>query len=123
MNVAIDETCSLAVQLYTGVSGGHENLVASDAHTYVNAALVVGPLHLAVAAANAADVVILAIGESENMSGEAQSRAEIVIPAPQMELAEAVGAAATLEKPFDEADLLDAVDDVVKNRQPSQMVS
>ncbi|WP_171522085.1 glycoside hydrolase family 3 C-terminal domain-containing protein, partial [Acinetobacter baumannii] len=37
-----------------------------------------------------ADVVILAIGESENMSGEAQSRAEIVIPRPQMELAEAV---------------------------------
>ena len=40
-----------------------------------------------------------------------------------LELAEAVGAAATLEKPFDEADLLHAVDDVVKKRQPSQMVS
>ena len=40
-----------------------------------------------------------------------------------LELAEAVGAAATLEKPFDEADLLDAVDDVVNKRQPSQMVS
>ncbi len=46
----------------------------------------------AVAAAQAADVVLLAIGESQLMSGEAQSRTEIVVPAPQMALAEAVAA-------------------------------
>ncbi len=33
---------------------------------------------------------MLAIGESENMSGEAQSRTSITVPAPQMALAEAV---------------------------------
>lgn len=44
----------------------------------------------AVAAARAADVVVLAIGEAENMSGEAQSRTQIVIPPPQQQLAEAV---------------------------------
>src|SRR5206468_6657522 len=39
-----------------------------------------------------ADVVILAIGESFDMSGEAQSRTEIVVPAPQQALAEAIAA-------------------------------
>jgi beta-glucosidase len=51
-----------------------------------------GGIDAAVAAAQAADVVLLAIGESETMSGEAQSRAEIVVPAPQQALAEAVAA-------------------------------
>lgn len=51
-----------------------------------------GGIEAAVAAARAADVVLLAIGESEGMSGEAQSRPEIVVPAPQMALAEAVAA-------------------------------
>lgn len=51
-----------------------------------------GGIEAAVAAARDADVVLLAIGESENMSGEAQSRAEIVMPAPQQALAEAVAA-------------------------------
>ncbi|KTF69149.1 glycoside hydrolase family 3 N-terminal domain-containing protein [Sphingomonas sp. HT-1] len=51
-----------------------------------------GGIEAAVAAARAADVVLLAIGESQNMSGEAQSRAEIVLPAPQQALAEAVAA-------------------------------
>jgi beta-glucosidase len=46
----------------------------------------------AVAAARQADVVVLAIGESANMSGEAQSRTEIVVPEPQQQLAEAVAA-------------------------------
>src|SRR5690606_455700 len=44
----------------------------------------------AVAAAKAADVVVLAIGEGQNMSGEAQSRTQIVVPEPQQRLAEAV---------------------------------
>lgn len=49
-----------------------------------------GGIEAAVAAARAADVVILAIGESQLMSGEAQSRTDIVVPAPQMALADAV---------------------------------
>ncbi|WP_267435846.1 glycoside hydrolase family 3 N-terminal domain-containing protein [Sphingomonas sp. GM_Shp_1] len=49
-----------------------------------------GGIEAAVAAAQAADVVVLAIGESETMSGEAQSRTSITVPTPQMELAEAV---------------------------------
>jgi beta-glucosidase len=44
----------------------------------------------AVAAAHAADVVVLAIGEGQDMSGEAQSRTQIVVPPPQQQLAEAV---------------------------------
>ncbi|MDB5707693.1 MAG: beta-glucosidase [Sphingomonas bacterium] len=51
-----------------------------------------GGIEAAVAAARAADVVVLAIGEDEHMSGEAQARTEIVVPAPQMALAEAVAA-------------------------------
>ena len=46
----------------------------------------------ALAAASQADVVVLALGESARMSGEAQSRTEIDIPAPQRALAEAVAA-------------------------------
>jgi beta-glucosidase len=51
-----------------------------------------GGIEAAVAAARTADIVLLAIGENEAMSGEAQSRAEIVVPAPQQALAEAVAA-------------------------------
>ncbi len=54
-----------------------------------------GGIVAAVAAARAADVVLLAVGESQRMSGEAQSRASIVIPAAQMALAEAVTATGT----------------------------
>jgi beta-glucosidase len=51
-----------------------------------------GGIEQAVAAARAADVVVLAIGESFDMSGEAQSRTEIVVPPAQQQLAEAVAA-------------------------------
>lgn len=51
-----------------------------------------GGIAAAVAAAQGADLVLLAVGESQLMSGEAQSRTEITIPAPQMALAEAVAA-------------------------------
>ena len=51
-----------------------------------------GGIEQAVAAAHQADIVVLAIGEGENMSAEAQSRTEIVVPAPQQQLAEAVAA-------------------------------
>jgi beta-glucosidase len=51
-----------------------------------------GGIEAAVIAASRADVVLLAIGEDENMSAEAQSRVDIGIPAPQLALAEAVAA-------------------------------
>ncbi|HEY9067308.1 MAG TPA: glycoside hydrolase family 3 C-terminal domain-containing protein, partial [Burkholderiaceae bacterium] len=51
-----------------------------------------GGLHEAVAAARQADIVLLAIGESAAMSGEASSRADIRIPKAQQDLAEAVAA-------------------------------
>ena len=52
-----------------------------------------GGIAAAVEAARNADVVLLAIGEGQQMSGEAQSRTEIVMPAAQQALAEAVKAA------------------------------
>ena len=51
-----------------------------------------GGIEAAVAAAKAADIVVLVVGESAGMSGEAQSRVEIVVPEAQMALAEAVAA-------------------------------
>jgi beta-glucosidase len=51
-----------------------------------------GGIAAAVAAANDADLVILAVGESEAMSGEAQSRVDIGLPAEQQALAEAIAA-------------------------------
>lgn len=55
-----------------------------------------GGIEAALAAAKAADVVLLAIGESQEWSGEAQSRTEITVPAAQQQLAEAL---ATTGKP------------------------
>lgn len=51
-----------------------------------------GGVDAAVAAASRADVVLLAIGEIHEMSGEAQSRTDILMPAAQQVLAEAVAA-------------------------------
>lgn len=51
-----------------------------------------GGIEEAVAAAKASDVVVLVIGESARMSGEAQARVEVTIPEPQRVLAEAVAA-------------------------------
>lgn len=55
-------------------------------------AAIPGGIEEAVAAAKQADVVLLFVGESLLMSGEAQSRTEITIPAAQRDLAEAVAA-------------------------------
>ncbi len=55
-----------------------------------------GGIDEAIAIAKEADIVILALGESENMSGEAQSRVEIKIPSPQIALADAIS---ELKKP------------------------
>ncbi|RST56528.1 beta-glucosidase [Variovorax sp. MHTC-1] len=49
-------------------------------------------IEAAVAAAREADVVLLSIGENEQMSGEARSRSDIEIPRAQQELADAVAA-------------------------------
>lgn len=51
-----------------------------------------GGIEAAVAAAGEADVVVLTVGEQTLMSGEAQSRVTIDVPAPQRVLAEAVAA-------------------------------
>lgn len=51
-----------------------------------------GGIEAAVMAAAQADVVLLAVGESQNMSAEAQSRVDIDLPEPQRALAEAVAA-------------------------------
>jgi len=54
-----------------------------------------GGIDAAVAAAREADVVLLAVGEPQRYSGEAQSRTRIVLPAAQQALAEAVAATGT----------------------------
>ena len=53
---------------------------------------IAGGFERAVAAAQAADIVLLAIGESQDMTGEAKSRTDIRIPPVQMRLAEAIAA-------------------------------
>jgi beta-glucosidase len=54
-----------------------------------------GGIAAAIAAARAADVTVLAIGEAQDMSGEAQSRSAVVVPEPQLALARAVAATGT----------------------------
>ncbi|MDB5416808.1 MAG: beta-glucosidase [Phenylobacterium sp.] len=49
-----------------------------------------GGLEAAVAAAAAADVVLLALGEGQHMSGESRSRTDIGLPSAQIELARAM---------------------------------
>ncbi|WP_342361943.1 glycoside hydrolase family 3 N-terminal domain-containing protein [Terrarubrum flagellatum] len=51
-----------------------------------------GGVDEAMAAARAADVVVLALGEAQAMSGEDASRAEIVVPQAQQRLARAIAA-------------------------------
>ena len=70
--------------------------VLGDALTVVKGSDVEAPIEggidAAVKAAKASDIVVLAIGEAANMSGEAQSRVDISIPEPQLALAEAIAA-------------------------------
>ncbi|MCD9088451.1 glycoside hydrolase family 3 N-terminal domain-containing protein [Stenotrophomonas sp. SY1] len=54
-----------------------------------------GGIDAAVAAARRADVVVLALGEPQRYSGEAQSRIEITLPPVQQALAEAIAATGT----------------------------
>ena len=82
-----------AVDLATGVRAamGRNAAVTVAAGSGIEEPLA-GGIEAAVAAAQAADIVVLAIGESQRMSGEAQSRLDIVVPPPQQALAEAVAA-------------------------------
>ena len=73
-----------------------QSLASPDLLTVVRGsdveAPIAGGVAAAVAAARAADVVVLSIGENEQMSGEARSRSDIEIPRAQQELADAVAA-------------------------------
>ncbi|ESQ92892.1 glycoside hydrolase family 3 N-terminal domain-containing protein [Asticcacaulis benevestitus] len=53
---------------------------------------IAGGIEAAAKAAQAADIVVMCIGEGQEMSGEAQSRTEITVPVAQQALAEAVAA-------------------------------
>lgn len=82
-----------AVDLATGVRGAvvdKDNVLIAAGSGIEEP--ITGGIEQAVAAARAADIVVLAIGEGAGMSGEAQSRTEIVVPEPQQKLAEAVAA-------------------------------
>lgn len=57
-----------------------------------NEAPLEGGIEAALAAARRADVVLLAVGEGQHMSGESRSRADIGLPAAQIELARALKA-------------------------------
>jgi beta-glucosidase len=83
----------LGVDLATGVRAAladPASLIVAQGCDVEN--VIPGGYERAVAAARAADVVLLAVGESQNMSGEAQSRTEIGLPRVQQQLAELVGA-------------------------------
>ena len=80
-----------SVDLATGIRGALANkgdVTIVEGSGIIDA--IPGGIEQAVAAAQAADIVVLAIGEAQNMSGEAQSRADIIVPKPQQDLAEAV---------------------------------
>jgi beta-glucosidase len=80
-----------SVDLATGVRAAFKGNVIVAQGSGVEEPLP-GGIEQAVAAARQADVVILTIGEGAGMSGEAQSRTEIIIPEPQQRLAEAIAA-------------------------------
>ncbi|WP_448663268.1 glycoside hydrolase family 3 N-terminal domain-containing protein [Sphingomonas sp. CJ20] len=82
-----------AIDLATGMraAAARPDLISVTQGSEIEAPLA-GGIDAAVAAARAADIVVLAIGEGTRMSGEAQAVTEIVVPAPQMALAEAVAA-------------------------------
>lgn len=81
------------VTLYEGLMGkgiGEERILFAPG-SKVNEPLE-GGIEAAVKQAREAEVVILALGESSEMSGEAASRMDIVVPEPQQRLAEAIAA-------------------------------
>ena len=87
-----DRRVSLEAGLRAAMGEGAELAVVdgSEFETAIDAGI-----EAAVAAARAADVVLLAIGEPQRFSGEAQSRVRIDVPAAQQALAEVVAATGT----------------------------
>ncbi|TMN19137.1 glycoside hydrolase family 3 N-terminal domain-containing protein [Pseudoxanthomonas sp. X-1] len=82
---------------YVTLEAGVRAALGEDAQLVVEdgcglEAAIEGGIEAAVAAARASDVVVLAIGEPQRYSGEAQSRTQIVVPAAQQALAEALAA-------------------------------
>jgi len=80
-----------AVDLATGVRAAvadKNNIIIAEGSDVEKS--IAGGIEAAVTAAQQADIVVLAIGEHQGMSGEAQSRTEILVPKPQQDLAEAV---------------------------------
>ena len=86
-------------RLHVNVEDGLRAALEGDALTVVDGSgmedALDGGIEAAVEAARDADVVLLAIGEPQGFSGEAQSRTQIVVPAAQQALAEAVAATGT----------------------------
>ena len=80
---------NLADGLRAAMANGNDLLVAPGCGFEE---MIEGGVESALAAANQADVVLLAVGEPQNYSGEAQSRHQIVLPAVQQQLAEAIAA-------------------------------
>ena len=76
------------VTLYQGLAAKGLDVVCEEGSMIHEA--IAGGIGRAVAAAENADVVILALGEDMAMSGEAASRQSITVPQVQMDLAEAV---------------------------------
>ena len=77
-----------AVDLATGLRDAGADVTVVDGSGIED--LLPGGIDAAVAAAQAADVAVLALGEPTKYSGEAQSRTEVTVPAAQQALAEAV---------------------------------
>ncbi|SEO32577.1 beta-glucosidase [Luteibacter sp. UNC138MFCol5.1] len=85
---------------HVNIETGIRDALGDDASIEVVAgsgieAAIEGGIEAAVAAARRADVVLLAIGEPQNYSGEAQSRTQIIVPPAQQALADAVIGAGT----------------------------
>jgi beta-glucosidase len=89
-----------AVSLYTGIKAQNPNTTFTPGCTMSNQDLA-DPDHecadtsgfdAAVAAANAADQVVLALGETREMSGEAESRSNIDLPGQQQALLDRIAA-------------------------------
>ncbi len=84
-----------AVDLATGMRKAGGKVTVAEGSNVESP--IAGGIEAALEAANNADVVVLSLGEAQTMSGEAQSRTDIVVPKAQQDLAEAV---ARLGKPI-----------------------
>ncbi len=84
-----------AVDLATGMRKAGGKVTVAEGSNVESP--IAGGIEAALEAANNADVVVLSLGEAQTMSGEAQSRTDIVVPKAQQDLAEAI---ARLGKPM-----------------------